>query len=61
MLPIEKYNKLLIFINFIGFALIIRGIVSFFLGEPINIRLTIAGVVILLIGIYLSRREMPKQ
>jgi len=60
MLPIEKHNKTLIFINFIGFALIIRGIVDFFMDEPINIKLTITGVVILLIGIYLSRRLMPK-
>jgi len=47
------------FVIFVGFALIIRAIVDIFMDETVNIQLTIAGVFIVAIGAYFSRRSMP--
>lgn len=49
------------FVTFIGFALIIRAIVDVFMREPINIERTAAGVVIVLVSVYFSRRLMSEK
>ncbi|MBL1292634.1 MAG: hypothetical protein COB61_002045 [Thiotrichales bacterium] len=55
----RKTRKALMFVIFVGFALIIRAIVDIFMDETVNIQLTIAGVFIVAIGAYFSRRSMP--
>ncbi len=46
------------FVIFVGFALIMRAIVDIFIGETVDIQLTIAGVFIVAVGVYFSRRLM---
>ncbi|MBL1432570.1 hypothetical protein JYT96_01525 [Gammaproteobacteria bacterium AH-315-C21] len=58
MSKLRKKRKALMFVTFIGFALIIRAIVDVFMREPINIERTAAGVVIVLVSVYFSRRLM---
>ncbi|NOX26608.1 MAG: hypothetical protein GXP21_00195 [Gammaproteobacteria bacterium] len=57
----RKTRKALMFVIFIGFALIMRAIVDIFMGEVVNVQLAIAGVLIVAIGVYFSRQLMPNE
>ncbi|PCH60271.1 MAG: hypothetical protein COC05_04750 [Gammaproteobacteria bacterium] len=56
----RKMRKVLLFVIFLGFALVIRAAIDYVMGEPINITLTLIGFVILVIGVVAQRLFLQK-
>ena len=54
-------RKGLLFITVLGFALILRGLIDYLLAKPVDIKLTVSGVMILLVGIVLSRLYLARK
>ena len=60
MRKMRKMRKVLLFVIFLGFALVIRAAIDYVMGEPISITLTLIGSAILLFGIVIQRLYVNK-